>query len=82
MISLSQLTELLGWASVINISVLLFTTMMLVLLRTTITTIHSKMFGIPEKELSVLYFSYLAKYKIITLVLIVTPYLSLKIMGQ
>jgi len=40
------------------------------------------MFGIPEEELPMVYFKYLANYKIITFVLIVAPYLALKIMGE
>lgn len=82
MITLSELTELLGWASVINIGVLLFTSIMLVLMRPFITSLHSKMFGVPEKDLAITYFSYLANYKTLSIVLIIAPYIALKIMGQ
>lgn len=82
MITLSQVTELLGWASVINIGFLLFATVILVSAKSTIMTMHSKMFGVSEKELSIFYFKFLANYKVLTLVFIVSPYCSLKIMGQ
>ena len=82
MITISQLTELLGWASVINIAYLLLATLILVFMRGTISSIHSKMLDIDEKELSSKYFDFLSIYKIVTLVFIVAPYIALKIMGQ
>ena len=81
MITLSELTELLGWASILNIGVLVFSTIMLIFMKSFITSFHSKMFGIPEKDLSILYFKYLANYKVLTIVFIFVPYISLKIMG-
>jgi hypothetical protein len=81
MITLSQLTELLGWASILNIGMLIFTSLMLVFMRSCITSMHSKMFAIPEKDLALIYFRYLANYKILSLVFIIAPYLALKIMG-
>ena len=82
MITISQLTELLGWASVINIAYLLLATFILMFMRGTISSIHSKMLDIDEKELSSKYFDFLSIYKIVTLVFIVAPYIALKIMGQ
>jgi hypothetical protein len=82
MITLSQLTELLGWASVINIGILIFATIALSTMRKLALTIHSKMFGLPEDELSIIYFKYLANLKTLTTVFFLVPYLSLKIMGQ
>lgn len=82
MITISQLTELLGWASVINIAYLLLATLILVFMRGTISSIHIKMLDIEEKELSSKYFDFLSIYKIVTLVFMVAPYIALKIMGQ
>lgn len=82
MMTLSQLTELLGWAAVINISVLFFATIILVSMNSTIKKLHGKMFGISEADLSIIYFNYLANYKILTLIFSVSPYLALKLMGQ
>jgi len=82
MITISQLTELLGWASVINIAYLFLATLILMFMRGTVSSIHSKMLDIDEKELSSMYFNFLSNYKIMTLVFMVAPYVSLKIMGQ
>ncbi len=75
------LTELLGWASVINIALLLLTTIMVVAVRGTISKIHSSLFGLDEKDLGRAYFQYIAQYKIAIIVLNIAPYLALKIMG-
>jgi len=82
MITISQLTELLGWASVINIGYLLLATLILMFMRGTVSSIHSKMFDIDEKEIRSKYFDFLSIYKIVTLVFMVAPYIALKIMGQ
>ena len=82
MITLSQLTELLGWASIINFSFLTLTTISIVFMREKISSIQSKMFGIKKEEISPIYFNYLANYKTLTLIFCVAPYLSLKIMGM
>lgn len=82
MITISQLTELLGWASVINIAYLLLATLVLMFMRGAICSIHSKMLDIDKKELNSKYFDFLSIYKIVTLVFMVAPYIALKIMGQ
>ncbi len=82
MITISQLTELLGWASVINVGYLFLATTVLMFMRGTVSSIHNKMFDIDKKELSSKYFDFLSNYKIVTLVFMVAPYVALKIMGQ
>lgn len=82
MISLAQLTQLLGWAALINIGVLLIAGILLMLMRPWVASIHSKMFGIAESDLQLIYFKYLASYKTLTFVFIIAPYLALKIMGH
>jgi hypothetical protein len=82
MITLAQLTELLGWAAIINLGYLFIATIILMIMKTTVSSIHSKIFDIDPKELNVKYFDFLANYKIVTLVFIVAPYIALKIMGQ
>jgi hypothetical protein len=82
MITLSQLTEILGWVSILNIGFLLFAGILLILMRSYVTSLHSKMFGIPENDLAIIYFKYLGNYKTLSLIFIVTPYIALKIMGH
>jgi hypothetical protein len=82
MITISQLTELLGWATVINIAYLLLATLMLIFMKGSVTSIHKKLFDIDEKELNSKYFDFLSTYKIVMLVFIVAPYIALKVMGH
>ncbi|MDS1311852.1 MULTISPECIES: DUF6868 family protein [Marinobacter] len=82
MMTISQLTELLGWASILNLGMLIFAGILLIVMKPFITSIHSRMFGIPESELATSYFNYLANYKIFSFVFIIAPYLALKIMGH
>jgi hypothetical protein len=80
--SISQLTELLGWASVINVGYLFLATIVVMFMRGTVPSIYSKLFNIDEKTLSAKYFDFLSNYKVVTLVFMVAPYIALKIMGQ
>lgn len=82
MITLSQLTEFFGWVSILNFGMLMFASLILILMKSSITSIHSKILSVPESELTPLYLNYLANYKIITFAFSVMPYLALKIMGQ
>ena len=82
MITLSQITELLGWASIINIGFLLLATICLICMKESITTIHSQLFNISKEELPAIYFNYLASYKAMSLIFCVVPYISLKLMGN
>ena len=78
--TMESLTELLGWASALNILVLMLSTITLIAMRGTITKLHTKLFGLDEKDLGRAYFQYLAQYKIAIIVLNIAPYLALKIM--
>jgi hypothetical protein len=81
MMTIESLTELLGWVSVINIGILVLSTLAVITVRASITEIHSKIFGLDEKDLGRAYFQYLAQYKIAIIVLNVAPYIALKIMA-
>ena len=82
MLTISQLTELLGWAALLNIGYMFIATVGLILMRDTVSSIHGKMFGLDERELRSKYFSFLSNYKIVTSVFVLAPYIALKIMGQ
>ena len=71
----------LGWCSVINISILCFTTFMIFSLKAPISKIHSKMFGVKQENLLPLYFNYLGNYKICIIVFNLVPYIALRVMS-
>ncbi len=72
--------EFLGWCSVINIGLLIFSGIFVVLFRGPISRIHAKMFDLDESNISRAYFQYLAQYKIAILVFNIVPYFALRIM--
>lgn len=79
--NLDTLREFLGWCSLINIGLLMFSTIMLIAMRDTVTGIHRSLFRIDEEALHQAYFRYLANYKIAVIVFNIVPYLALCIMG-
>jgi hypothetical protein len=79
--NIDTLTGFFGWCSVINIVMLCLATLMLTLMRDFVSGIHSKMTGLGRSELSVVYFQYLANYKIAILMLNLVPYIALKIIS-
>jgi len=81
MMNIETLTAFLGWCTVINIGVLIFTTIILVILREPITNIHSKLFGLNPANLPHEYFHYLGNYKIAVLIFNVVPYIALKVIA-
>ena len=81
MMTTETLTEFLGWVSVINIVVLLISGILVILMRGPISKVHSKVFGLDQKDLGRAYFQYLSQYKIAMMVLSIAPYLALKIMA-
>jgi hypothetical protein len=81
MISIEGLTTFFGWCSVINVGVLVFTTVVLMLMKDAISSIHAKLFGVNQENLPLIYFEYLGHYKIAILVFNLVPYLALKLMA-
>jgi hypothetical protein len=79
--SIHFIREILGWSTLLNIGVLLFSSLTLAIAGPPIKRIHAKMFGLSEEDLSRAYFQYLAQYKIAILIFNLVPYLALRIVG-
>jgi hypothetical protein len=79
--TIEAIREFLGWCSVINIGLLMFSAIVVVALRGTVSRLHAKMFSLEESDLSRAYFQYLAQYKIAIIVFNIVPYLALWIMN-
>ena len=79
--SIQTIREVLGWSTVLNLGVLIFSSIVLVIAGSPIKRLHAKMFGLSEGDLSRAYFQYLAQYKIAILMLNLAPYLALRIVG-
>ncbi len=79
--TIETIREFFGWCAVINIGLLILSSILLIAVRGAALRIHGKMFNLDEKYLSQAYFQFLAQYKIAIIVLNVVPYFALKIMG-
>ncbi len=79
--SLETLRTFLGWCSVINIGVLIITSLALLVMRGTVAKIHSRLFGLSEEDLARAYFQYLAQFKIAVIVFNLVPYIALRVMA-
>jgi len=79
--TIETLTIFLGWCSVINIGLLLFSTLMLIVIRDFAIKLHSGLFGVNPEELPITYLQYLGNYKIAIIVLNIVPYIALKVMA-
>ncbi len=73
-----ELITFLGWVTIINIAILMFTTLMIVLFKGCISSIHAKIFSMNKEDVFKAYFQYLAHYKILILFFNLAPYIVLK----
>ena len=81
MTDINNLTTFFGWCSIINLGILLFSTIILSAFKKPISIIHSKVFGINQDDIPLIYFQYLGNYKIAIILLNLVPYITLKIMS-
>jgi uncharacterized membrane protein len=80
MVTIDAVTAFFGWCSVINLGLLVFTTLVLSVSGNWTAGIHARLFGLNPAELPRMYFQYLANYKIAILVFNLVPYIALKLM--
>ncbi|MBW2630112.1 MAG: hypothetical protein JRE45_21240 [Deltaproteobacteria bacterium] len=78
MTSIETLAAFLGWCTAINLGMLIFASL-LVPMRSSISSVHAKMFGLDEADLSRAYVQYLAQYKIAFFIFNLAPYIALRI---
>ena len=80
MLDVNFFTTFIGWCTVINISILCFSTLLLFIFKGSISKIHSEMSGIKQNDLFPIYFKYLGSYKIAIIIFNLVPYFALRIM--
>jgi len=80
--TIEPMRKFLGWCSLINMGLLMLSTIFLVLFRGPISRIHSKLFQLSESDLSSAYFQYLAQFKIAVLVFNIVPYIALRVIKE
>jgi hypothetical protein len=81
MTSVESLAQFFGWCTVLNYGLLVFMTFIVVAMRGTMTSIHSRLFGVNEADLPRCYFQVLAHYQSLILAFSLVPYVTLKLMA-
>jgi len=79
---LSTITTFLGWCTVVNLGLYLFTAVMLTVARAPVKNIHLKLSGVSADKLDEMYFNYLGNFKLALFIFNIAPYISLKIMAS
>lgn len=81
MMNVEWLTTFLGWCTVINVIGLALATLMFMLMREFVTRLHSKMMGVPQADMPIVYMQYLSNYKVAAIMFNLVPYIALRIMA-
>jgi len=81
MIDLEILTAIFGWCAVINIALLLFSSLWVTVFREFTKRLHSTLMQVDASELNAYYFQYLGNYKLLILVLNIVPYIALRLIA-
>lgn len=81
MITIETLTIFLGWCTVINMALLLLSTVLSMLLYKTVVRLHGRMFHLEPADISRELYHFLGQYKMAILMLNLVPYIALKLMA-
>lgn len=81
MIDLDVLTAIFGWCAVINIALLLFSSLWVTVFRQFTKRLHSTLMQVDASELNAYYFQYLGNYKLLILVFNIVPYIALRLIA-
>ena len=77
--NLEQLTEFFKWMTIINIGLLIVSSVVVMILKNIIYKLHGKFFGIKEENIAMIAYAWLGAYKVAVMVFNIVPYISLVI---
>ncbi|MCB1530382.1 MAG: hypothetical protein H6853_01315 [Rhodospirillales bacterium] len=78
--SIEDFTTFLGWVCVINIAILTLSSLLVIVLRDSVSGLHARLFSLKKDDVLRAYFEYLGQLKILVIVFNLAPYIALKIM--
>ncbi|WP_105189143.1 DUF6868 family protein [Pseudoalteromonas sp. T1lg48] len=81
MLGVNELTAFFGWCTVINLAFYLLSAFFILVFKDFTINLHSKIAGVAPSELPRIYFNFMGNYKLGILLLNLTPYIALKLMG-
>ena len=77
--TLEQLSEFFKWMTIINVAILVLSSVLVMILKNAMCRMHGKMFGIKEEAVAIIAYSYLGMCKIVVIVFSIVPYVSLQL---
>ena len=75
--NLDQLTEFFKWMTIINIVLLVLSSVLIMILKNVMCKMHGKLFGIKEDGVALVAYGYLGMYRVLVIVFNIVPYISL-----
>ena len=78
---IQTLTTFFMWCTILNVALLLFSSLMCICAGDWVYQIHSKLFSISKESFNVAIYSFIALYKLLVIVFILIPYIALLIIG-
>ncbi len=78
---IQTLTTFFMWCTILNVALLLFSSLMCVCAGDWVYQIHHKLFSVPREAFNVAIFSFIALYKLLVIVFNLIPYIALLIVG-
>ena len=78
---IQTLTTFFMWCTILNVALLLLSSLICVCAADWAYRIHSKLFSISRETFNVVIYSFIALYKLLVIVFILIPYIALLIVG-
>lgn len=79
---MTQMTMFFGWMSVVNVCVIVLVYFMSTSCQDVFVKLHKKMFNMKKEDLVKSYFSFLSRYKMLTFIFSIVPWIALKMMAR
>ena len=79
--NLNQFAEFFGWATISGLCFLCAMTFFLSVMQKFTISLHQKIFKIEEGALRLLYFQFIAIFKLLLIIFFLLPYIALRIMN-
>jgi len=80
--TIDQVREMLGWCTLINVGLMIFSFVILCAMRSFVYKMHTRWFPMSEHTFNAIVYSYLGVYKIMIIVFNLVPWLALVIISQ
>ena len=75
-----MLQEFFMWMTILNVGLLIFSTLICLSIKETIGRMHGRLFGVTPDAIKITLYGFLGAYKIFFIVFCLTPWLALKFM--